>query len=57
VFSQKAREGPMVGFIVCAVVAAVTWAVYVRDGLREDRKMAELEAELSEAKGKLAAKQ
>jgi hypothetical protein len=47
----------MIGFIVCVVVIAMTWAIYVRNGLRDERKMAELEAELAEAKEKLAAKQ
>ncbi len=47
----------MEGFIVCVVVAAIVWAIFIRNGLRDERKMAEQEAELAEAKQKLAAKQ
>ena len=46
----------MVGFIICVVVVAIVWAIFIRNGLRDERKMAELEAELAEAKEKLAIK-
>jgi hypothetical protein len=45
----------MAGFIVCVMVVAIVWAIFIRNGLSEERKMAELEAELAEAKGKIAA--